>query len=134
MRSKDARKLLQSLSSVFEELEAKKVEVAEFEVKSYTGLASKTKAAYKTWLMETDHPLVQSAIKTYETIFNQKADLRTWDFSTNGVTTKGKYDIPTIGFGPADDKYAHTPDDQVPADHLTKALAFYAALAYQWNV
>lgn len=33
MRSKDARKLLQNLSSVYGELEAKKVEVAEFEEK-----------------------------------------------------------------------------------------------------
>lgn len=33
MRSKDARKLLQNLSSVYGELEAKKVEVAEFDEK-----------------------------------------------------------------------------------------------------
>ncbi|MFC1782283.1 YgeY family selenium metabolism-linked hydrolase [Planctomycetota bacterium] len=128
----DAIEQLQNLPSV-KQANAQ-VQVAQFEVKSYTGLTSKTQSSYNTWLMDQDHPLVQSAVKTYEELFNDKAELRTWDFCTNGVATKGKYDIPTIGFGPGDDKFAHTPDDQVPVDHLVKAMAFYATLAYQWNV
>jgi len=39
----------------------------------------------------------------------------------------GLMGIPTIGFGPANEVYAHSVDDQVPADHLVKAAAFYAA-------
>jgi len=35
--------------------------------------------------------------------------------------------IPTIGFGPANEIYAHSPDDQCPVDHLSKAMMFYAA-------
>ena len=123
---------LKNLSSV--KAAQGRVEVAQFEVKSYTGLRSKTTSSYNTWWMEPEHPLVQSAVETYEALFDDKAALRTWDFSTNGVTTKGKYNIPTIGLGPGDDKYAHTPEDQVPVEHLVKAMAFYAAFLYRWKV
>jgi hypothetical protein len=30
--------------------------------------------------------------------------------------------------GPANEKWAHSPMDQCPADHIPKATAFYAAL------
>ena len=39
----------------------------------------------------------------------------------------GLHKIPTIGFGPANEIYAHTVEDQCPVDHLVKAAAFYAA-------
>ena len=50
-----------------------------------------------------------------------------WGFSTNGIATAGMFGIPTIGFGPADEIYAHTPDDQCPVQDLTPAARFYAA-------
>jgi len=104
------------------------VEIAEFEVKSYTGLTSKAKSSYPSWCMAADDPLVVAAGEAYQELFGEKAGQRTWDFSTNGVATRGKYNIPTIGFGPGDDKYAHTVDDQVPVEHVVKAMAFYAEL------
>jgi hypothetical protein len=50
-----------------------------------------------------------------------------WVFSTNGVSSAGKLEIPTIGFGPANEVYAHSVDDQCPVDHLPLAAAWYAA-------
>ena len=44
-----------------------------------------------------------------------------WDFSTNGIATCGLFGVPTVGFGPGNEIYAHTPDDQCPVDHLTAA-------------
>ena len=104
------------------------VAVAEFEVKSYTGLALRTKSSYPGWCMAADHPLVTAAREAYQDLFGEKSRLRTWAFSTNGVATRGKYNIPTIGFGPGDDKYAHTVEDQVPVEQVVKAMAFYAGL------
>jgi len=49
-----------------------------------------------------------------------------WGFSTNGIATRGLHGVPTIGFGPGNEIYAHTPDDQCPVAHLTAAAAFYA--------
>jgi acetylornithine deacetylase/succinyl-diaminopimelate desuccinylase-like protein len=77
--------------------------------------------------MEASHPLVQVAEEAYEAQFGQKAEVGVWRFSTNGVSTKGIHGIPSIGFGPAPEEYAHTPKDQVKVDDLVQAAAFYGA-------
>jgi acetylornithine deacetylase/succinyl-diaminopimelate desuccinylase-like protein len=46
-------------------------------------------------------------------------------FSTDGIATMGRLGIPTIGFGPAEERHAHSVDDQVRVDHLTKSAMFY---------
>jgi acetylornithine deacetylase/succinyl-diaminopimelate desuccinylase-like protein len=50
-------------------------------------------------------------------------------FSTDGAYTAGIANIPTIGFGPGDEKLAHTADDQVRLDDVFDAARVYAALA-----
>jgi acetylornithine deacetylase/succinyl-diaminopimelate desuccinylase-like protein len=70
---------------------------------------------------------VLAAVETHERQFGEGVQLGVWQFSTNGVATKGMYGMPTIGFGPGKEEYAHTPDDQVRVDDLVKAAEFYAA-------
>jgi hypothetical protein len=36
------------------------------------------------------------------------------------------FDIPTIGFGPADEVHSHTVNDQIPLAQLEPSMAFYA--------
>ncbi|MFC1564023.1 YgeY family selenium metabolism-linked hydrolase [candidate division KSB1 bacterium] len=131
----------ETLESVIKELESlpsfqkagAKVILPEFEVKSYTGLEYRAKPYYATWIMENNHPLVENALMTYKEIFLEQAETGVWNFSTDGVVTKGIFDIPTIGFGPGDDRTAHTPDEYIPAEHLKKAAEFYASLVYNWS-
>jgi len=66
-------------------------------------------------------------VETCRLMTGKKPGLGKWTFSTNGVATMGMAGIPTIGFGPANEIHAHTVDDQLPADHLVAAAAFYAA-------
>lgn len=99
----------------------------EYKVQSYTGLIYPCQAYYPMWLMEKGHPAVQKAIRAYEKQFVQKAPVGVWDFSTNGVAIKGMYDIPTIGFGPGREEFAHKPDEQIHEDELIRAMEFYAA-------
>jgi acetylornithine deacetylase/succinyl-diaminopimelate desuccinylase-like protein len=40
----------------------------------------------------------------------------------------GKAGIPAIGFGPGDEKFAHTINEQVPLDDVVAATEFYALL------
>ena len=51
-----------------------------------------------------------------------------WDFSTNGIYWAGKANIPSIGFGPGDERLAHTAGEFVPLDEVVKATEFYALL------
>ncbi len=120
-----AVKEVQTLESV--KKAGAEVVVLDYAVPSHTGLTYPTKKYYPTWLLDEDHPVMQVGIKTYQSLFNVAPRIGRWNFSTNGVATMGMSGIPTIGFGPANEIYAHSPDDQCPVEHLSKAMMFYAA-------
>ncbi len=107
-----------------------KVEVLNYEETSYTGLKYGMEKYYPTWKIEENHPLVQTGIKSYKSLFNKKPKVDKWTFSTNGVTINGFYKIPIIGFGPGNEVLAHAPNEKVAVDDLVKASAFYAMFAY----
>jgi acetylornithine deacetylase/succinyl-diaminopimelate desuccinylase-like protein len=81
---------------------------------------------FPTWVLEENHPVLKSAVKSYTNLFNSKPKLGKWTFSTNGVGIMGMFGIPTLGFGPGDEVQAHAPNERIPVDHLHKAVAFYA--------
>ncbi|OGR79075.1 MAG: selenium metabolism hydrolase [Elusimicrobia bacterium GWC2_64_44] len=103
-----------------------KVEVLRYDTPSYTGLKYPTEKYYPTWVLEESHPVCKAGVKTFENAFGKAPLVDKWTFSTNGIATMGMFGIPTIGFGPANEKFAHSVNDQVPVDHLVKAAAFYA--------
>jgi putative selenium metabolism hydrolase len=95
---------------------------------SYTGLVYETEKYFPTWFLARTHPVVQSAVNTYEHLFNEPVDeVGHWTFSTNGVSLAGMMGIPCVGFGPGKEQHAHSVDDQVAVEQLVKAAAFYAA-------
>ncbi len=100
--------------------------ILEYSETTYRGLEYSTEKYYPTWVFEETAEHVQKAKKTYEMLFEEKARVDKWTFSTNGIATAGMYGIPTVGFGPANEIYAHSPDDQCPETDLVKAAAFYA--------
>jgi putative selenium metabolism hydrolase len=103
------------------------VTVLEYARPSYTGLTYPTKKFYPTWLMAEDHPAVVAGARAAEQAIGHRPVVGKWGFSTNGIATCGMFGVPTIGFGPGDEVWAHTPDDQCPVEHLTLAARFYAA-------
>ena len=108
------------------------VTVPEYEIKSHTGFVYPIEACYPMWIMDQSNPLVTLASAAFLAQFGREPDVGVWDFSTNGVATKGMFDIPTIGFGPGEEKYAHTPEDQVKVDDLVEAMELYAAFVLSW--
>ncbi len=92
---------------------------------SYLGTVFPTEKYFPTWLFEEEADHIQKAKATYELLFQSKARLGRWDFSTNGVATAGIYQIPTVGFGPGNEIYAHAPDERVLDQQLVDAAAFY---------
>ena len=103
-----------------------KVELIEFKQKAYTGLEYGMNSYFPTWKLEEDHPVIQTGVKTYTELFDEKPVVDKWIFSTNGVTINGMYGIPIVGFGPGDEAFAHSPNEKIPVEHLVKASAFYA--------
>ncbi len=105
--------------------------VSEYEIVSYTGYRSKVRDSYPAWVIAEDHKLVQAASQSVRQALGYRPRLERWAFSTDGVYTMGVAGIPTIGFGPGNERLAHTVDDQVRIDDLVAASQVYATLAVQ---
>ena len=83
--------------------------------------------------MELDDPVIVAAVDAYRGAFDGEPHLGYWVFSTNGVATAGMHDIPTVGFGPGHEKWAHAPNERVDIEHLVKAAAFYMSFATEFG-
>ena len=105
-----------------------KVEELFYDEPSYTGFVFPVSKYYPAWLLEDTHPLTQAGQETIKALWGELRELDTWDFSTNGTYWAGKANIPSIGFGPGDEKTAHMTHEQVPLDDVVAATEFYALL------
>ncbi len=106
------------------------VEVPSYRVRSYTGLEIEAPAFFPGWLMGEDHPWVQVASKAYRSLLGREPVLRLWPFSTDGTCSAGELGIPTVGFGPSAEEFAHTPHDQVCVSELADAVVYLAGLPW----
>src|SRR5512143_2224369 len=104
------------------------VEELFYDAPSYTGFVFPVSKFYPPWLLEENHPLTLAGQETIEALWGEKRQLGTWDFSTNGSDWAGKAGIPSIGFGPGDEKTAHMRDENVPLNEVVDATEFYALL------
>lgn len=107
------------------------VEVSEYEVSSYTGYRTRYREVYPPWLMEEDHPLVRAALRASERAIARRPRLITWGFSTDGVHSLGRAGIPTVGFGPGEERFVHTTDEQIRLADVVKAAKVYAQMAVE---
>jgi putative selenium metabolism hydrolase len=105
-----------------------KVEILHYDATSWTGLKVGQEKFFPTWVFEENHPLVKAGVKAGTLALGKKPRVSRWVFSTNGVATAGRHGIPSIGFGPQNEIYAHTVNEFVPVDALLKATAFYALI------
>ena len=105
-----------------------KVEVLYYDAMAWTGLKVGQEKYFPTWVLPENHKLVQAGVKAGTIALGKKPIVDKWVFSTNGVATAGRLKIPTIGFGPSNEIYAHTVNENMPVDHLVKSAVFYAAI------
>ncbi|HEU4488645.1 MAG TPA: YgeY family selenium metabolism-linked hydrolase [Actinomycetota bacterium] len=104
------------------------VEVLKYAEPSHTGMVLETDKYYPTWVLDEDHSLMKAGIAAGEAALGRTPSSGRWTFSTNGVSSAGMLGIPTIGFGPSQEKWAHSVLDQCPVDDLVASIAYYTAL------
>ena len=105
-----------------------KVEILNYDAVAWTGLKVGQQKYFPTWVLDEKHPLVRAGVKAGTIALGKKPRVDRWTFSTNGVATAGRHNIPTIGFGPQHEIYAHQTNEVVPVEALIKATIFYAAI------
>ncbi|HOW88790.1 MAG TPA: YgeY family selenium metabolism-linked hydrolase [Elusimicrobiales bacterium] len=105
-----------------------RVSVLHYDATAWTGLKVGQEKYFPTWVLPEDHKLVRAGVKAGSLALGRKPVVDKWVFSTNGVATAGRLGIPTIGFGPSNEIYAHTVKENMPVSDLLKAAVFYAAI------
>lgn len=107
------------------------VEVRRVKQTSYTGYSEEVEKYMPAWALAPDHPLVQQALAALRRL-GQTPSIGKWDFGTDASWVTGVKGIPTIGYSPMQEEYAHTPRDRVSIDMLIKGLAGNAALVCEF--
>ncbi len=105
-----------------------KLEELYYDEPSYTGFVFPVDKYYPAWALDETHPLVQAGQTAIQQLWNETRPTGKWSFSTNGTYWAGKAGIPSIGFGPGDEIYAHSTLDQNKLDDVVAATEFYALL------
>jgi putative selenium metabolism hydrolase len=126
------RKALAEIQNIIntEEVDAT-VSVTEYRAASYTGAECRTRNAFPAWAMPQDHPLVQTVARSVRETLGYRPRLGRWNFSTDGTYSAGVANIPTVGFGPGEERYAHTQDEQIRLNDVVDAARVYARLAVE---
>jgi putative selenium metabolism hydrolase len=126
------RKALAEIQSLIntEEIDAE-VGVTEYQATSYAGYECRLREAFPAWVMPEDSPLVQAVARSVRDALGYRPRMGRWGFSTDGTYTAGVANIPTVGFGPGEERYAHTRDEQVRLNDVVDAARVYARLAVE---
>lgn len=126
-----AESVLDSINSVVGPLGAQ-ARIPDQPVTAHTGLRLDGPSFYPGWLLNEDSPLLKAGQAVCQSLWDRLAPVDVWRFSTDGTYSAGVAGIPTLGFGPQEQKYVHTADDQVDLKKLFDAALFYALFPFHY--
>lgn len=79
---------------------------------------------YPLMWVEPDNPIVLAALRGREHVTGHSDAVASWRFGVNG-TFMCAAGIPTVGLGPGNEKWAHTPDEHILVDDLVEACRIW---------
>ncbi len=106
------------------------VKLASEKQSTYTGLTREKGMITPGFLISPDHPVVRAAAAAVGRRSGGPgaAEVRPWTFATDGGWTCGRHGIPTIGFAPGEERYAHTNRERLDLDEARWSLERYPDL------
>ena len=105
--------------------------ITQYQATSYTGCTCQFRNAFPAWTTAEGHPLVQALVRSVRDTLGTRPRVGSWEFSTDGSYTSAVANIPTVGFGPGEERWAHTLDEQVRLNDVVDAARVYARLAVE---
>ena len=85
--------------------------------RAYTGVTRKRDTFTPGFVMDPSDPLIRSAAKAVgKQDGSGLADVRPWAFATDGGWTHGVFGIPTLGFAPGKESFAHTNTERLSVE------------------
>lgn len=96
--------------------------------RTWTGREDHRRLFTPGFLLNPDHPIVRAATATIEASLGYAPRVRPWTFATDGGHACGVHGIPTIGFAPGEERYAHTNRERLSLEQARSAYAVYPEL------
>jgi putative selenium metabolism hydrolase len=116
--TKDLEEMIASMREEDPELEAEVVTRRRPGTRSFTGFYTDPE----------EHPIAQEAIGAVSEALGQETETKVWTFATDGKFYSWE-GTPVIGFGPGEERFAHTRQDNVRIDEYLESIKVYAWLA-----
>ena len=97
---------------------------------TWTGVEWQLPAIFPAFETPADSPLVDAAQAALSEALGEDTPVILWRFATDGGHTAAA-GVPTLGFGPGDDRLAHTANEQVRVADVLLAAEGYAQIALE---
>ena len=105
------------------------VRMAREDQTTHTGLSERRDLFTPGFLMDAEDPIILAAAKA---VGRQSGDgnaaIRPWTFATDGGWSKGVFGIPTLGFAPGEERFAHTNRERLELEEARWAFSRYPPL------
>ncbi len=95
---------------------------------TWTGREDDRRLFTPGFLLDTAHPIVRAAVAAIESELSYTPTVRPWTFATDGGHACGVHGIPTIGFAPGEERFAHTNRERLSLEQARSAYAVYPRL------
>ncbi|MDX1646337.1 MAG: M20/M25/M40 family metallo-hydrolase [Longimicrobiales bacterium] len=97
--------------------------------RTYTGIEVERDLLTPGFLMDPEAPVVQAAAEAVGRRETEgPATIRPWRFATDGGWSRGVFGIPTVGFAPGEERYAHTNRERLDVEEARWAYGRYPIL------
>lgn len=107
------------------------VSAPQYEMVTYTGYARSGRKYFPPWFLPEDDSMARRAVRAVERVLGARPRTGIWPFSTDGAYTMGTAGIPTIGFGPGEERLAHSTNEHVRLVDVAAAALGYTQLAIE---
>ncbi len=105
------------------------VRMASEHQRTYTGLEEDRNLLTPGFLMAEDDPMILAAADAVGRREGEgPATIRPWQFATDGGWSKGVHGIPTLGFAPGEERFAHTNRERIDVEEARWGFERYPVL------
>ncbi|MGH7541855.1 MAG: M20 family metallopeptidase, partial [Gemmatimonadota bacterium] len=109
------------------------IEIPSYARQSWTGYEMTYPADNPAHALPSDHAAIRSAVAVLAEALGAAPPIDVWRFATDGGHF-AEQGLTVVGFGPGDDRLAHTIEERIPIRELERGVRGNAALARRWPV
>lgn len=96
--------------------------------RAYTGVEMVRRLFTPAYRLDDAHPAVRAARAAIAEATGREPVVRPWTFATDGGHTCGLHGIPTLGYAPGEERFAHTNRERLALDQAEEIFDTYPAL------